>query len=189
MRRDLAFVPHGRKALDQIARRHDVDAKLADALDGTGVDPGDVRDRAAGRVLHRHPALSGEQPAEFRVELQATGVAGGRPREVGEGARFDAMDEPAGLAVGRDEVVPAARGQVAALARHARDVGGNRVQAAEIVEQPAVEPLGPERRLDGGERKAPCCGLRRHDCGLVAGHQFSSIAPNRAGIIGEGRRA
>ena len=78
---------------------------------------------------------------------------------------------------------------MAALARDARDVGGNRVEAAEVVEQPAVEPLGPERRLDRGKGRpshgaggwpAPACTTR---C-LVAGHQFSSIAPNRAGIIG-----
>ncbi len=149
MRRDLHVVPDGREPLDEIAGRHHVDAQLPDALDRARIHAGDVRDRPVRRVFHRQATLALEQPAELSLELEASRVAGGRPGQVREGPRFDLVNQPARLTVCRDEVVPAARGQVAALARDPRDVGGNRIQAAEVVEQPAVEPLGLKGRLDG----------------------------------------
>ena len=53
------------------------------------------------------------------------------------------------LAVGRDEIEPAPRRQMPGLMRDRRDVGGDRVEPAKIVEQPALDPVGDERRLDG----------------------------------------
>src|SRR4051794_20932796 len=59
------------------------------------------------------------------------------------------MDERAGLAAGGNQVVPPSRREMAALPSDSADVDGNRVDPAEIVEQPPVEPVGLQRLLDG----------------------------------------
>ena len=45
---DRCGIPARREPLDEIARRHDLDAELTDELDGPCIDAGDVRDRALG---------------------------------------------------------------------------------------------------------------------------------------------
>ena len=51
----LGWRPHRLEALDQVRRRYDLNTELTDQLDGAGINPGDVRDGIARRVLHRHP--------------------------------------------------------------------------------------------------------------------------------------
>ena len=61
---------------------------------------------------------------------------------------FDRMDQPARLAAGRNQVIPASRREMTALAIDLGDVRRDGVDAAEVVEQPGVERVGAQRRLD-----------------------------------------
>src|SRR5262245_47858854 len=58
------------------------------------------------------------------------------------------MGEATGLTLRRYQVVPPPRRQMAALKAGPGEAGGNRVESAEVVEQPAVYLLAPECRLD-----------------------------------------
>jgi hypothetical protein len=60
---------------------------------------------------------------------------------------LDLVDEAARLRRWPESGSTSAGREVAALAADAGDVGGQRIQAAEVVEQPAVEAVGGERRL------------------------------------------
>jgi hypothetical protein len=55
MGREGGLVPDRLEALDEVARRDDLDAVRADQLDGAGVHPGQVGDGAVLRVLHGQP--------------------------------------------------------------------------------------------------------------------------------------
>ena len=80
---------------------------LSDELDRAGVDARDVRDRAFGRVLHRHALQSRPAVAQAVIELFAAGIPLGRARKVCERVALDGVDEPARLAGGGNQVVPA----------------------------------------------------------------------------------
>jgi hypothetical protein len=62
---------------------------------------------------------------------------------------LDFVHEAARLAGGRNQVVPAPGCEVSALPPDPGHVGGQRIQAAEVVQQPAVDAVGGERRLHG----------------------------------------
>src|SRR5262249_12843293 len=148
MRVDRRPVPCRGEALHEIARRHDFDAELPNELDGPGIDTGDVRNRTLGRVLHRDALRAGAEPLDPRLELIAPGVAFGRTGEMIERRGLDRVHEAARLALCRNEIKPAPGREVAALPADARDLDGNRIEAAEVVEQPRIEAFGAQRRLD-----------------------------------------
>ena len=55
-----------------------------------------------------------------------------------QGVRLDPVDQLARLALGRHEVEPAARQD--GVGRQCQHAAGQHVEAAEIVEEPAVQP-------------------------------------------------
>ena len=63
---------------------------------------------------------------------------------------------------------------MAALTGDRRDVGGDRVEAAKIVEQPAVEAVGRQRRLDGRDVE------RRRRDSARASDKYSGLQPASA---------
>ena len=148
MRVDLVVVPHGREPLHEVAGRHDTCARLPHELDRARIDARDVRNRAARRVLHRHGANAVQETLEPRLELIAPRVAFGGAGQVGERILFDGVNEPARLASRWDQVIPAPRREVTALPRDGRHVGRDRIDPAEVVEQPAVDAVGSQCGLD-----------------------------------------
>ena len=58
-----------------------------------------------------------------------------------ERVRLDGVHQGARFAGRGDEVVPAPRGEVPALAADAGDVHRDAIDAVEVVQQPPVEPL------------------------------------------------
>ena len=58
-----------------------------------------------------------------------------------------AWTSPARLALCWNQIVPATSRQVATLPVDADQIGCDRVQPAEIVQEPGVEIVGPKRRL------------------------------------------
>ena len=105
--------PHRLEPLDQVARRHDLDAQRAHRFDRPGVDPRHVGNRVAGRVFHRHPARPVEQLLQPGGELLAAGVGPLLAGQRVEVVALDRVHQPAGLAARRDEVVPAPRRHLA----------------------------------------------------------------------------
>ena len=74
---------------------------------------------------------------------------------------FDRVDQAARLAGGGNQVIPAPGREMPALPADAGHVGGDRIEPAKIVQQPAVEAVGLQRRLDGRdiERCGRACGM------------------------------
>ena len=142
-------VPVGRETLDKIARRDDFDSELSDELDRARIDASDVGDRAARRIFHRDALLICKQAANPGLQLVASGILFRCARQMVQSVTFDGVDETPWLRRSRNEVVPTSRRQMAALPPDRRELDGNRVQAAEIVEQPTVEAIGAQRRLNG----------------------------------------
>jgi len=159
---DRGGVPDGGETLDQIAGRDDLRTRLADELDGAGVNPGDVGNRAPGGVFHRHAADAGEQRPQAGLELIAAGILRRRSGQMSQRIFFDLVDEAPRITGGGNEVIPAARRKVAALFSHPGHVSRNRIQAAKIVQQPPVEAVGRQRGLDRGNVEPGRYLRRRH---------------------------
>jgi hypothetical protein len=140
--------PRRRKTLDEVARRYDVDAELSHELDRSRVDTRHVRNRAARRIFHRHAPHARDETLQSAFELIASGVSVGRPGEMRERVPFDRMNERAGLTLGGNQVKPPACQKVTAPAADPGDLDGDWIEPAEIVQQPRVDSLGPERRLN-----------------------------------------
>ena len=87
-----------------------------------------------------------EHGFEFLLELLPGGVGVFAAGEGVELAGFDAVDELAGLAFGGDEVEPAA-GDEAVLVE-AEDAVGDGIAMVVVVEEPAVEVLLAQGRLN-----------------------------------------
>ncbi len=139
-------------------------------LDGARVDARDVRDGAVRRVLHRHALDAAEQLGEAGLQLRASRVDDLRAGQVIEIVTLDGVHQRPGLAGCRDQVEPAARGQVPGAA-HSREAVRDRVRALEVVEEPCIEPIGFEGLLDGAD---------------VDGHirPIITMAPNRTAAAG-----
>jgi len=100
-------------------------------------------------------------------------------------AALDAVLESARLAIGRDQVIPPPRREVAALAADGGHVGGNGIQAAEVVQQPAVEAIGRQRTLDVFNIEPGRCRWGHPD-------QYSRLRAARfarSGFLGSRRRS
>ncbi len=148
--------PDGLELLDEVGARDEVDAgEGADEFDGSGVHARDVGDVVLRRILHgdlsQHDAAALEPAGRERV---AHGGVEFLPAAVddlpaGQGVELEALDgvdDLDGLARDGDEVEPAARRE--ALVVEPEDAVGERVAAAEVVEEPTVELRLAERRLD-----------------------------------------
>ena len=70
---------------------------------------------------------------------------------------FNRVHEAARFAFGGNQVIPAACREMTTLPRNSGHVGGNRVDAAEVVQQPRVQTVGLERRLDVFDIEPGCC--------------------------------
>jgi hypothetical protein len=171
-------IPGGFELLDEVTGRHDLRTEPANEFERPGVYPGDVGVAAAGAVLHRHPLAALEQPVHAGFEFLPTEVDGLGPRQVIERRGFDAVDELLRLAVGGDEIEPAAS---AVLAGGPGDSGGKGVGAAEIVQKPAVEALFAEGGLHLGEveHNGPPSRSQHARTALAAGAVMLFFRPNR----------
>ena len=126
----------------------DLNAQAAYTLDGAGVHARHVGNRALRRVLHRHAPQAADEIAQPRLELLTSGVARRSARQVRERMRFDGVHQRPWRALGGDEVVPAPGGEVSPLPEDARHLRRDGIEAPEVVEQPAVQAVVPQRGLD-----------------------------------------
>src|SRR5690606_10634632 len=101
------------------------------------------------RILHRDRRRPFDKLPDAGFELLPAEVDRAIAGEMVEDAVLNAVDELVRLPVGRDPVKPAARG--GQIFREMRDAPGEDVEAAEVVEEPAVEVEGLESGLNGGE--------------------------------------
>src|SRR5262249_12806369 len=89
-----------------------------------------------------------EEFLQAGLELIAAGVLRHRARQMRERLPLDLMDEAARLPGRRNQVEPAACREMAALAIDRRHVGGDRIETAEVGQQPAVDAVGFQGRLN-----------------------------------------
>ena len=143
---DLLLGEDGLELTDEVGGGDDVFAHGADEFDGSGVDHGDVHDGVARGVLHGEGGGVVEEGFELLIELLPGGVLGAGAGEGVEFAGLDAVNELAGLAVGGDEVEPAAGDKAAFV--EAEDAVGDGVAVVVIVEEPAVEVVFANCRLN-----------------------------------------
>ena len=142
----LLVVPARFELLYQVAGRDDLDAEGADQFNRPGIDARDIGIGVARDVLHRHAVASLEQRLHARLQLLPAEIALRRPRNAIQGVRFDLMHQFARFAVGRHEIEPAPRED--GVGGDVEDAAGQDVQAAKVVEQPAVEFRRSQGRLD-----------------------------------------
>ena len=133
MRGDCGRAPNGREPLDQVARRDDLDAGLPHELDRSGIHARYIRNRAAGRIFHGDAVDAGQQAAQTGLQLIAARVALGCARQMRQRVLFDRVHETARFTGCRNQIVPAPRGEMTALAIHGGDVRRDRIDAAKIV--------------------------------------------------------
>ena len=137
------------KLADEIGGADDFFAERAQEFDRSGIDHGDVHDVVVGRVLHGDLFLVLEESLEAGVQFLPTRVLSFGAGERVEAALLDAVDEFERLAIGRDEVIPAARD--VRLGIEAKDACGDGIAVMVVVEEPAVERGFAEGCLDGVE--------------------------------------
>ena len=106
---DLGIGEHGFKLADEVGGGDDLFAEFAQQLDGAGIDHGHVHDGVARAVLHGDGCGAFEHGGQRMLELLPGAVLGFGALKGVEAGGLDAVDELAGCAVGRYEVVPAAR--------------------------------------------------------------------------------
>lgn len=144
----LLVVPGGLEELNEIAGRNNFEAEGTDQFDGAAIDAGNIGIGVAWNVLHGDALGAGEQLADARFQLLPLRVASGGAGDDIEGGGFDTMDQFARLALGGDEVKPAARKHL--VVGQPDDALGQDIEAAEVVQQPPVELLV----ADGGLNRA-----------------------------------
>ena len=110
MRLKLRGRPTGLELLHQVGRALHFAAQATHQLHGSGVHHRNVRDSVARRILHGNCFRAAEQPRQVLAQLVLARVDQLLPGQAIESARFDAVDELAGLALRRDQIKPAARG-------------------------------------------------------------------------------
>jgi hypothetical protein len=132
MRLELRRAPAGLELLDEVTRRKDFYPPRPDSLGRASVHPGQVRDRALRRILHRHAAQSREQPVKARFMLLQAGVHALLTRQVVEVRALDGVDQTPWLTDRRNQVVPPTRGHVTATGQPCQ-LAGDRVGPVEVV--------------------------------------------------------
>ena len=86
---------------------------------------------------------------------------------MGEGVRFDGMNEGARFTHRRNQIKPAPRCQVTALFADSGDVARDGIQSAKVVQQPRVNPVFFQRVTNG------CKVEQRRGNGAGSGHSSS----------------
>ncbi len=125
------------EVLNQIGGRDHLDSHRADDFDRARIDARDVRNRAAGRIVHRDSARAAERRAQCGDHFVVRAIDDLFGGERVEPMRFDGGHYRARLAVGRDEAEPSTGRDT--VVGQAEDSIRERVAQAEIVEEPAVE--------------------------------------------------
>ena len=162
----LLVVPAGLEPLDQVARRHDLDAGGAHQLDGAGVHPRDVGVGVARHVLHRHAAGAGRQGRDAGLQFLPAQVLLAAPGRWSRACGSMRCTSFWGSPFGGDEVEPAPRQH--GVGRQVQDAAGQHVEAAEVVEQPAVQAEVAKGGLHGSEvEHGSVLSRRRADGGSV----------------------
>ena len=146
MARELLARQRRLEALNQIGGRDDFDSDRADDFDRARIDARDVRNRAAGRIVHRDSARAAEHLAQCRDHLVVRSIDDFFDAERVEPMRLDRGHYRARLAVRWHEAEPSPRRD--AVRRQSEDSIRERVAQAEVVEQPAVELRIAERERD-----------------------------------------
>src|SRR5205823_4307775 len=124
----------------------------------------DIGNRTLRRVLHRDAAHARDEAFEACFELVAAGVPLRRARQVRQSVALDRVHEAARLASGGNQVIPPPGCEMSALLADAGYLDGDRVQAAEVVQEPSVNPVGFERRLHAGDiHQTSIAWLRRYN--------------------------
>src|SRR5882672_12331421 len=105
------------------------------------------------------------QLAHAALELLASGIARDGAGQMREHITLDHVDESARFTGGGDQVVPAARREMTAAFVETADFCGDRIAAVEIVQEPGVETVGLQRRLNG--RDIDPCGRLKHPASIA----------------------
>src|SRR5271169_719969 len=162
------LVRQGRfEVLNQIGGRDHLDSHRADDFDRARIDARDVRDRAAGRIVHRDSARAAERGAQCGNHFVVRTIDDLFGGERVEPMRFDGRYYRARRAAGGDEAEPSTSRDT--VAGQAEDSIRERVAHAEIVEQPAVELRVAERAGDFVE-------ALRHESALKRAPQTCTLA-------------
>ena len=140
---------HSFKLADQIGGADDVFAEAANKLDGARIDHGDVHDVVIGRVLHGDGAEAGEHSLNAHGKLLPSGVEDAAAGQRIKTALLNAVHKFTRLALGRNEVVPAARDVRVGI--EAKNVRGDGITMMMIVKKPAVDVGLAKSGLDGVE--------------------------------------
>ena len=130
--------PDRLEPLHEIARRGDVDVQMLNGLHRSRVNPRNIGDRVAWRVLHRHAFEAAEHVAQARRQRLALRVGGLGAREMIEVVRLDGVDKLARFAAGRNHVEPPSGRQLRAAVEPGEPAGDG-VGSVEVVQQPPVE--------------------------------------------------
>lgn len=146
MRFELAGAPARFEELNEVGGADDVDAQSAHKLHCAGVDHGDVGHGALGRILHGDAVSALHHAAEAVRELLPAGVENVFPGQSGEGLGFNLVSQSARLAVGGDEIEPAARDHGAG--GEFEHAVGDGIAIMMVEEEPAVQGLLAQRGLN-----------------------------------------
>ena len=145
----LLRAEHAADLRHQIGAGDHLGAHRADQLDRARVHAGHGGDLVPGRVLHGHPARPAQDAPQFAVAQPPGRIGGGKARHSVQSVRLDGVDQLLRLPTrGHQAIPPAAADAARVEAQHAV---GDRVGAAEVVEEPAVQLLLLQRRLNPGE--------------------------------------
>ena len=97
--RPLLVVPARLEQLDQIARRHDLDAERSHQLDRAGIDARDIGIGVARHVFHGHPLGALHRAPHAGFEFLPAQIDSLRAGHMIERRRLDAVDQLARLAL------------------------------------------------------------------------------------------
>ena len=155
MRLELRLRPHGEESRDQIGGGHDGRARGTHHLDHAGGNPVDHGNRVAGRILHRR-LLAAHEAGDLRLERLPRGIDTTFPRRgpVRPRSGLDRVRDRDRRAVARDPREHAPRRETFSAEQRLRD----RIDAAEVVEQPSIDVRFRQGGLHRGER------FRRQHC-------------------------
>ncbi len=135
--------PTGFEQLNQVGRGGDLDARAANQLDGAAIHQRHIRDGAVRRILHRDLVAAGEQTLQAFHLRGPTGILADVAGQSGENAGLDGVDQALRIAVGGNEVIPAASGDV--LRIQLQNPVGERIPLVMVKKQPAIQMFFAER--------------------------------------------
>ena len=149
LRGQLLSREHASDLRHQVGAGHHLRAHRADQLDRARVDARHRGYFVPRRVLHGDAPGPAQDAPQLAVAHPPRRVGGGLPRHSVERVRLDGMHQLLRLSTREHQAVPAPAADPARV--QAQDAVGDRIRAAEIVEEPAVQLLLLQRGLDTGE--------------------------------------